>query len=160
MGVTTAVASWSTEVMAQSPSPCAAIKQRQTRSRGRERRPERREERREAYGGVGGEEREAARAAGGAEAGVHGGVAVEVRAATQLLLVHLPGPHDGRRRRRRMRLPSGGAGGGGAKAERWEESRVVRRFPGSTRPGRELNRFDLAMVRPGTTTLSQKYKYF
>lgn len=87
--------------MAQSPSPCAAIKQRQTRSRGRERRPERREERREAYGGVGGEEREAARAAGGAEAGVHGGVAVEVRAATQLLLVHLPGPHGGRRRRRR-----------------------------------------------------------
>lgn len=73
-------------------------------------------------GGVGGEEREAARAAGGAEAGVHGGVAVEVRAATQLLLVHLPGPHGGRRRRRRMRLPSGGAGGGGAKAERWEES--------------------------------------
>jgi hypothetical protein len=53
---------------------------------------------RSSYGVGGGvEEGEAARAAGGAEAGVDGGVAVEVRAAAELLLVHLPCPH-GRRR--------------------------------------------------------------
>jgi len=44
-------------------------------------------------GGV--EEREASRAAGRAEAGVDGGVAVEVRAAAELLLVHLPRSHGG-----------------------------------------------------------------
>lgn len=44
-------------------------------------------------GGV--EEGEASRAAGRAEAGVDGGVAVEVRAAAELLLVHLPRPHAG-----------------------------------------------------------------
>lgn len=55
-----------------------------------------------ALSGVGGgvEQGEAARAAGGAEAGVDGGVAVEVRAAAELLLVHLPRPHARRRLRR------------------------------------------------------------
>ena len=48
----------------------------------------------EAHGG-GVEEREASRAAGRAEAGVDGGVAVEVRAAAELLLVHLPRSHGG-----------------------------------------------------------------
>jgi len=51
--------------------------------------------------GVGGraEEGETARAAGGAEARVDGGVTVEVRAAAELLFIHLPCPH-GRRRLR------------------------------------------------------------
>jgi hypothetical protein len=49
---------------------------------------------RSAYG-VGGrvEEGETARAAGGAKARVDGGVAVEVRAASELLFIHLPCPH-------------------------------------------------------------------
>ena len=51
--------------------------------------------------GVGGraEEGETMRAAGGAEARVDGGVTVEVRAAAELLFIHLPCPH-GRRRLR------------------------------------------------------------
>lgn len=53
---------------------------------------------RSTYGAGGGvEEGEAAGAAGGAEAGVDGRVAVEMRAAAELLLVHLPRPHVRRR---------------------------------------------------------------
>ena len=96
--------------MAQSPSPCAGEQEKEQRHPVRANRRRRNRERKErglrrAYGVGGGiEEGEAARAAGGAEAGVDGGVAVEVRAAAELLLVHLPRPHG----RRRLRFLSSG----------------------------------------------------
>ena len=93
--VTTAVASCRTEVMAQSPSPCAAEQKNGVRwNTTKEGRAGRNRGGGETHGG-GVEEREASRAAGRAEAGVDGGVAVEVRAAAELLLVHLPRSHGG-----------------------------------------------------------------
>ena len=92
--VTTAVASCRTEVMAQSPSPCAAEQKNGVRWNTTKEGAGMYRGGGEAHGG-GVEEREASRAAGRAEAGVDGGVAVEVRAAAELLLVHLPRSHGG-----------------------------------------------------------------